>query len=47
MRFKEFNSKRTDERMPAIGPALKSVGGAAIQATRAAADMGAKAALVA
>lgn len=43
MRFKEFNSKRTDERMPAIGSALKTVGGAAIQATRAAADMGAKA----
>ena len=43
MRFKEFNSKRTDERMPAIGSALKTVGGAAIQATRAAADIGAKA----
>ena len=43
MRFKEFNSKRTDERMPAIGSALKTVGGAAIQATRNAAAMGAKA----
>lgn len=43
MRFKEFNSKRTDERMPAIGTALKTVGGAAIQATRNAAAMGAKA----
>ncbi len=43
MRFKEFNSKRTDERMPAIGRALKTVGGAAIQATRNAATMGAKA----
>ena len=43
MRFKEFNSKRTDERMPAIGQALKTVGGAAIQATRNAAAMGAKA----
>ena len=43
MRFKEFNSKRTDERMPAIGQALKTVGGAAIQATRNAASMGAKA----
>ena len=43
MRFKEFNPKRTDERMPAIGQALKTVGGAAIQATRNAASMGAKA----
>ena len=43
MRFKEFNPKRTDERMPAIGQALKTVGGAAIQATRNAAAMGAKA----
>ncbi len=43
MRFKEFNSKRTDEKMPAIGQALKTVGGAAIQATRNAAAMGAKA----
>ena len=42
MRFKEFNSKRTDERMPAIGQALKTVGGAAIQATRNAASIGAK-----
>jgi hypothetical protein len=45
MRFKEFKSdKKIDELMPAIGTALRSVGGAAIQATRNAASMGSKAA---
>jgi hypothetical protein len=47
MRFKEFNPKRSDQQvdelMPAIGMALKGVGGAAIQATRNAATMGSKA----
>ena len=44
MRFKEFKPhQQVDELMPAIGTALKGVGGAAIQATRAAAGMGAKA----
>ena len=43
MRFKEFNPKKTDEAMPAIGQALRKVGGATIQATRNAAAMGAKA----
>ena len=43
MRFKEFKSKQqVDELMPAIGTALRSVGGAAIQATRNATTMGAK-----
>lgn len=50
MRFKEFDPKRNsnldkqlDELVPAIGLALRGVGGAAIQATRNAASMGAKA----
>lgn len=44
MRFKEFNPQREiNELMPAIGNALKSVGGATIQATRNAAAMGTKA----
>jgi len=44
MRFKEFKpNQQVDELMPAIGPALRAVGGAAIQATRNAAAMGAKA----
>jgi len=44
MRFKEFKPQhQIDELMPAIGTALKGVGGAAIQATRNAATMGAKA----
>lgn len=43
MRFKEFNpQKQIDELMPAIGTALRTVGGATIQATRNAATMGAK-----
>ena len=45
MRFKEFKpQKQIDELMPAIGTALRTVGGAAIQATRNAASMGTKAA---
>jgi len=44
MRFREFKpQQQIDELMPAIGQALKGVGGAAIQATRNAATMGAKA----
>jgi len=44
MRFKEFKpQQQIDELMPAIGTALKGVGGAAIQATRTAASMGSKA----
>jgi hypothetical protein len=50
MRFREFDPKRNsnldkqlDELVPAIGLALRGVGGAAIQATRNAAAMGAKA----
>ena len=44
MRFKEFKpQQQIDELMPAIGTALRGVGGAAIQATRNAATMGAKA----
>ena len=44
MRFKEFKPhQQVDELMPAIGTALRGVGGAAIQATRNAATMGAKA----
>ena len=44
MRFKEFKpNQQVDELMPAIGSALRGVGGAAIQATRNAASMGAKA----
>jgi len=44
MRFKEFKpQKQVNELMPAIGTALRGVGGAAIQATRNAATMGAKA----
>lgn len=50
MRFREFDPKRSnnldkqlDELVPAIGLALRGVGGAAIQATRNAAAMGAKA----
>lgn len=44
MRFKEFKPhQQVDELMPAIGTALRGVGGAALQATRNAASMGAKA----
>ncbi len=44
MRFKEFKpTQQVDELMPAVGMALRTVGGAAIQATRNAAAMGAKA----
>lgn len=44
MRFKEFKPhQQVDELMPAIGTALRGVGGAAIQATRNAATMGARA----
>lgn len=43
MRFREFKpQKQIDELIPAIGQALKGVGGAAIQATRNAAAMGTK-----
>ena len=43
MRFKEFKpQQQIDELVPAIGQALKTVGGAAIQATRNAASMAAK-----
>lgn len=50
MRFREFDPNKKqpldsqlDELVPAIGLALRGVGGAAIQATRNAAKMGAKA----